>query len=68
MSKKLEIKIGSNEKEWYKSLTIQSALGVLLVVVGNALQTKMFGLEEILVVVGCITTIYGRIKAKKNLK
>lgn len=55
-------------KEWYKSLTIQSAFGTILLILGNSLITKQIGYEEIIVCLGCVGAIYGRIRANKNIK
>lgn len=71
MVKKLKININGVDKykkDFYKSLTIQSAIATILIVVGTSLKGGVFGLEEILIVVGCLGAIYGRIKAKKELK
>ena len=55
-------------KEWYKSLSIQSAVGVVIVVIGTSLYTGEFNAEYIAVLIGCVGAIVGRLKAKENLK
>lgn len=64
---KIEPKFPAN-KEWYKSLSIQSAVGIVLVVIGTSLFTNEFNAEYIAVLIGCVGAIVGRIKAKENLK
>jgi hypothetical protein len=56
------------DKDWYKSLTINSAVGMILVLIGNTLITNELNPEYILIGLGCIGAIYGRIKANRSVK
>lgn len=57
-----------NDKNWYKSLSVQSIIGVVLVILGTSLYTGEFNAEYIAVLIGCVGAIVGRIRAKESLK
>lgn len=71
MNKKLNVQITSalpENKEWYKSLTIQSAIGILLILIGNTFYSGEFNTEYLVIALGCLSAIYGRFKAKSKIK
>jgi hypothetical protein len=58
----------TKEKDWYKSLTIQSAIGIILIVVGFSVHEGQINPESMLILMGCISVLYGRIKAQTEIK